>query len=97
MTVTRKFPKEKLKSLAYGEKVEGLMLVADFHLSNKRWTELRQMVFSVKGEFGCWSVPYEIGLTETQDTRPFDWEKEEVEAVKVAPHEKTVAEYLEVE
>lgn len=70
-------------------------VVADEHVATKRWTEVRQLVFAFEGEL--WAVHYELGLTESQDCDPFEYDPEDVEAWRVEPYQETVIKYRKVD
>ena len=63
--------KLQAQRLAYGEPVTRLEVEADEQVSTRRWVSVHQLV--VRDEEGrFWAATYERGLTENQDTEPFE-------------------------
>jgi hypothetical protein len=56
------------------EAFDGLTVVADERLGEGRWTEHRRMVIR-DGEGSHYAAAYENGLSETQDTGPWEYDE----------------------
>ena len=70
--LTKKFPKEVLQDLAWGDEPEGFELVSDKHAGTHRWSEDRWMVFRQGDTY--YGVSYSKDLTEYQDEYLFQYE-----------------------
>ena len=80
--------------LKEGYNVDGLVPVADLYIDNGRWTERHQLV--VRDEAGkFWAAEYEQGLTEYQDTTPWEY-SETVLFDEVEPKEVVTIHYFKV-
>ena len=92
-----KINKQTLRELAWlrvGEQLDGWTVVKDKIVDHRRWTVAHEMVIkNDKDEY--YSTYYEVGATESQDTRPYEYEEEEVEVYPVYP--KTVEKVIYVQ
>lgn len=87
-----KLDAEIARNLAWGFDVVdlGLAVEADTHIEDRRWVSVHELVIrDADGRY--WMTYYEQGLTEYQDTRPFEDDTEvefrEVEKVPVTTYE----------
>lgn len=60
-------------------------------VQQKRWTTLMRRVFEYEGRL--YSTFYEVGNTEYQDTRPYEYDPDEIECQEVFAREKTITVY----
>jgi hypothetical protein len=92
---TLKLPREQAQDLAWGETdpEDGLTVELNEQVDSRRWVSVHKLVVRDRdGKF--WETDYEKGLTEYQDTRPFEDQEEvsfcEVEKVPVTRYEYRV-------
>lgn len=91
MANVQKFPKtEELLEIMFevpstDGKAEGYLL--DKRTGSSRWMEQRRVVFRYKDKI--WQAHYDVGLTEMQETCPFEYD-DEIECTEVEPYEKVV-------
>lgn len=82
---------ETARELAYGEagdEHEGWTVVENEEIDHSRWESIHTLV--IKNEDGeYYSADYRQGLTESQDTRPWEYEKT-VTFDQVVPATKTI-------
>ena len=90
--MTLKMSGEDARDLTYGAGLaaKGLTAESDEQIDTSRWESIHQIV--VKDQSGrFWAATYRRGLTEYQDSRPFEDETEvefrEVEKVPVTRYE----------
>lgn len=86
-----KFKKEDLKELTYldvGEEDGPFVVVETEQVDARRWVSLHSLIFSFEGKY--YHTHYERGLTEYQETYPFEGEPEEIECQEVFRKEKVV-------
>lgn len=88
MTYISKSVLETLLYVEPGTQVNEVLLVANERVGARRWVEERRLIVSIEGEY--YAAPFEVGLTEMQETEPFENEPNEVEVHAVRPVEKTV-------
>lgn len=92
MSETRKFDKEILKELLYcnkGEEYDGFKYVAIIDRGKSRWESQHTFIFEYEGKL--WGSDYSVGLTEQQDTCP--WDYNEPVAYEVEPYEVKIIKY----
>lgn len=75
-----------------GEDMEDYTVVANYHLENKRWTELSRIVVKHKDSPGIWAFDYETALADGEYDWN-DWYKEEIEMFPVTARAETVMYY----
>lgn len=82
---------EDARELAYGEagdEHEGWTVVSNEEIDHARWESIHELV--IESEYGDYfSATYRRGLTESQDTRPWEYEKT-VTFDQVVPVTKTI-------
>lgn len=69
-----KLDKEVALELIYGD-CDGYKHVSDEQVSSGRWSEYRLLVIE-DADGNLWGSEYEVGLTESQDQYPWDYEEE---------------------
>lgn len=71
----------ELIGMKFGEEAfDGWIPVADEHLGKRRWVECRRLIIRDEGGYH-FAAEYERGLSETQDTGPWEYD----ETVTFAP------------
>jgi hypothetical protein len=88
-----KFSKSFLVGLAredYDDKV--VELISTEIVDTTRWCVVYEQIFKFEDNF--YSTSYQVGATENQDERPYEWEDDEIDCVEVVPTEKTITVYL---
>lgn len=83
----RKFPKQELC-----DRLDMDDYVSDVRKGASRWTEQRRMVF-LADDGKHYAADYERGLTEMQDTSPFEGGPDEIECQEVEAYERTVRDW----
>lgn len=89
-----KFPKELMVDLARDDVPDGYEIVKDEFIESGRWDELRLPVFKHDGNF--YASSYRRGLTENQDTEPYEYDSDSdgmIEVGQVFPVKTTVIVY----
>jgi len=59
-----------------------------------RWAHVYSMVFLHEGKF--YQTFYNVGATECQNERPYEYEEDDIECPEVVPVEKTIIVYESV-
>ena len=88
-----KFSKSFLVELAchhYDDKV--VEVISTELVDTTRWCVVYEQIFKFEDKF--YSTSYQVGATENQDERPYEWEDDEIDCVEVVPTEKTMIVYL---
>jgi len=93
MTHKREFPKEELLALVWGDDPPGYEKIEEQQAGTGRWSSYHSLVFRYEGEL--WRTHYSVGLTESQDQEPFEYD--EPVAYRVEPYEVTVTKYRPIE
>ena len=91
-----KFPKGDLQSLVFSDAIDYLEAVKDTHEGSSRWFEHRAIVFKDIRTGKLYCAGYDVGLTESQEYRPFEDEGDEVECQEVEAVEVTTVTYKTV-
>lgn len=91
-----KFPKETLKELVDGfpftdENGEEYKIIHQEQTGSRRWVSEHELVFSYKGKL--YITYYEQGLTECQDTSPYEYAEDEIDCEEVEAYEQTITRY----
>lgn len=91
-----KFNKELLIELVGEHSIsdeEGneLRVVTVDQIDTRRWESVHEMVFSFCGRL--YSSTYRMGLTEIQESSPYEYDDQEVECPEVEAYEVTVTKY----
>ena len=74
-----------------GQWLEGYEIVVNRHTGDeKRWTSIHELV--IRAGDNLYRAFYEVGLTEDQDYRPFEWDGPMIKFEHVIP---VAVEYLE--
>lgn len=76
-----------------GQTYEGWTFVADTHVDKTRWTEYRRIVVRRDSDGQHYAADYQQGLTENQDTEPWEGRKTAV-FERVVPVERIVVDYV---
>lgn len=96
MAVKKKFKKELLEDILDG-RADGYTIIADEYVEKSRWLLHHELIFrEPKQKETAWSVGYVSGATENQDCAPFEYEPDDVDCILVAPVEKVVITWKEV-
>ncbi len=91
--IRKTFPKELMLDLLNNE-AEGLELISDEMVDQRRWVTEYEIIFREGDKF--YRAHYDKGSTENQDTSPWEFE-DNVSAVEVVPKEITVIQYVNAE
>lgn len=85
------FPKEELIELAgdYGDP-DLFEYIKTEDYGNTRWESHHRLIFKEVTTGNFYAVKYSKGLTESQDSYPFDYEPDDVPCTRVYEKEKTV-------
>jgi hypothetical protein len=87
-----KFDAEILRELAWGCEFDDYKVLSDEQVDSSRWESHHELVFRHDGKL--YMACYSQGLTECQDSRPFQYDREE-ECPEVEAYEVTVTKYRE--
>jgi hypothetical protein len=90
------FKKEFLKDLAHDDydKNEVEVIYTDLIDSN-RWSLVYEQIFLFNDKY--YRTVYQVGATEQQDERPYEYDLEEIECEEVVPKEITKIIYLPID
>ncbi len=91
--IRKTFPKEKMIDLL-DDYSEELTLIRDDIVDQRRWVTVHDIIFRADNKL--YRASYEIGSTENQDTRPWEYE-DNVSAVEVVPKEIKAIQYVDAE
>ena len=96
-----KFRKDILQALAYGYDEDNLEVIEDKVTGTARWSTQREMIFKCwdgagPDSFKFYRKGYQVGATEMQEERPFEYDPDEIECSEVQPVERTVIVYEDV-
>jgi len=72
--------------------VDKINTVVDRQIGKRRWVAVNEWIFEFEGKF--YRTTYESGLTEKQDTEPFEYAPAEIECDEVFPVEVKVIKYM---
>ncbi len=86
-----KFKKEDLQNLVWDDH-DGtdFKVVVDEQTDSGRWESYHDLVFKYHANGNYYRTHYSQGLTESQDSRPFEYEPDEIECQKVFKEVKMV-------
>jgi hypothetical protein len=91
----RRFKKQDLLDVI-DENSDNLTFILDDLYDTNRWSELHKLIFRDNETRKFYQTMYSCGLTEYQDERPFEYEKDEIECAEVEPQTIEVIEYVPV-
>lgn len=81
---------------AYGEFEDDdgnkINVISNEHSHSSRWEETRDVVFKFNGT--VYGFSYSRGLTEQQDTRPFEYDGDEIDCEEMFPTEVKTIVYM---
>lgn len=73
--------KTDLQELLWEENVEGFQIISDEIYDHRRWVVAHRLVF--KKDDKLYQTFYDVGATEQQDERPFEYEPDEIKCEEV--------------
>lgn len=91
MSEKLKIDSQEARELLWGEGPEGIEIVYDRIIDNRRWSIDHEIIVKKDGRF--YRDIYSVGATESQDESP--WEYSAPDFTEVFPVEKTVIVYEE--
>lgn len=97
-TITKTFKSADLKEMGLPDDApEGGKIISDEISEHRRWTVTHRLIvhFPDQPENEAWLMHYSVGATESQDERPWEYDKE-VMAVLVREKEVAVKKWLPV-
>jgi hypothetical protein len=89
-----KFSKQTLIELLNEDHDETFEIVQTEMTGQRRWVTEYTTVFKYDGKY--YVTYYDMGSTENCDTRPYDYDGDEIECAEVVPVEKTIIVYKEI-
>lgn len=69
-------------------------LVHTDQIDSRRWVSVHEAVYQDLNTLKYYWSTYEMGLTECQDTSPYEYVKDEIELIEVEPKEVTTTIYV---
>lgn len=91
--MTKKFPKEMLQALLWGDDCNAITLVSDQFTGTSRWSSHHQLVFRDNSDGQLYIADYTVGLTEHQDEAPFEYDEDMIECWPAEAVERVVTKY----
>lgn len=96
MSETKKFPKtyltRELRLPRDAGKYADVEVIENTLVDTGRWSLVYRLIFRLPDQPAgeAWRVHYEVGATESQDIRPWEYDGDEIDAALVCAVEKTV-------
>jgi hypothetical protein len=90
-----KFSKQNLIEAIFEDDESVLKVIQNTHDFSSRWEEHRIVILQEQTTGRYFKTWYSVGLTEQQNTQPFEFEADMIECIHVVPSEKIIIEYVE--
>jgi hypothetical protein len=89
-----KFDKQTLIALACKDHDESYEIIETEMTGQRRWVTEYTQVFKYKDKY--YETFFDVGSTENCDTRPYEYEGDEVDCEEVVPVERTIIVYEKI-